>query len=80
MLKQIIEKHDEQEFVIADGFDAAVIGVDVNTMRLIYSIEKCRAILMEEGMSYVDAEEYLWFNTITSYVGEHTPIWCDDEF
>ena len=80
MLDDIIAQYSEVEFLIADGFDEAVIGLDVNSMRLIYSIGRCTEILVDEGMSYEDATDYLWYNPITSYVGELTPIWCDDKF
>lgn len=35
MLDLIISQYDE-ELLIADGFDDAIIGIDENTMRLIY--------------------------------------------
>ena len=68
------------EILTADGFDDAVIGIDVNSTRLIYSVEKCINILMEQGMSMTEAVEYFEFNVSGSYVGENTPIWCEDLF
>lgn len=80
MLENILETYQDVELLKADGFDAAVVGIDVNTHRLIYSISKCIEILMErDEMEYSEATEYLWYNTINAYVGEKTPIWCDDE-
>jgi len=61
----------------ADGFDQAVLGVEESTMRLIYSVKKCIEILTED-MSEEDALEYFNYNTLRSYVGEKTPIWCHD--
>ena len=35
MLDQIIEQYPDENFLIADGFDNAIIGLDEKTMRLI---------------------------------------------
>jgi hypothetical protein len=77
MLEKIIQQYDDYTFIVADGFDDAVIGVDVTTMKLIYSVEKCINILME-NMSFVDAMEYFTFNVGGANIGEGTPIWCWD--
>jgi hypothetical protein len=79
MINQIIELYDDEEFLKADGFDEAIIGLDEATMRLIYSVKKCIAILARD-MSKEDAIEYLNYNVISAYVGEKTPIWCQDDF
>ena len=78
MLKNIIEQFEETEFLKADGFDEAVMGFDLNSDRLIYSISKMLEILMNDGMEKMDAIEYLEFNTFGAYVGEKTPIYMWD--
>lgn len=80
MLEKILEQYQDEEILIADGFDDAVIGIEVSSMRLIYSVEKCLDILMKEGMDISEAVEYFEFNVSGSYVGEKTPIWCEDLF
>jgi hypothetical protein len=80
ILTQIIEDRYDEEFLKADGFDDAVIGVCYNSNRLIYSYKKCLDILIAEGMELVDAEEHLSYNTMGAYVGEKTPIWCMDNY
>jgi hypothetical protein len=45
MINEIIERYEDELFLKADGFDDAVIGVDENQMRLIYSVSKCIEIL-----------------------------------
>lgn len=79
MIDNIIENYYEEKFLKADGFDAAVIGVEESTMRLIYSVSKCLHILQED-MSEIDALEYFTYNVSGSYVGEKTPIWCWDNY
>lgn len=76
-LESIIEKYPDETFLKADGFDDAILGVDESSMRLIYSISKCIDILMED-MSDEDALEHFYYNVSGSYMGEQTPIWCDD--
>jgi hypothetical protein len=79
MINLIIEKFEEETFLKADGFDKAIIGVEEKTMRLIYSVSKCISILCVD-MSEEDALEYFEFNVKDSYMGEKTPIWCEDYF
>ncbi len=79
MIEQITEQYQEEEFLTADGFDDAIIGVEENEMRLIYSVSKCLKIL-EQDMTELDAMEYFTFNVSGAYVGEKTPIWCWDNF
>lgn len=73
----MIEQYPDQEFLLADGFDAAILGVDVKTKRVIYSRDKCIEILQEDGMDREEAEEYFDFNVSDAYVGEQTPIFLE---
>lgn len=81
MLEEIIEYYPDETFLKADGFDEAVIGVEIPSMRLVYSVKKVIEILItEDEMSLEDAMEHFEFNIRGSYVGELTPIWCDDMY
>ena len=80
MLEGIVEYFQDEEILKADGFDNAVIGIDTGTMRLIYSVTRCVEILIVGGMDMNDAIEYFDFNVRGSYVGDKTPIWCDDMY
>jgi hypothetical protein len=82
MLEEILDYYPEETFLKADGLDGAVIGVQVgDPMRLIYSVTKVIEILItEDEMSMEDALEHFEFNIRGSYVGEQTPIWCDDMY
>jgi hypothetical protein len=79
MIDKIIDAYSDETFLKADGFDEAIIGVDETTMRLIYSVSKCIQILMKE-MSEEDALEHFSYNVSGDYVGDKTPIWCQDNF
>ena len=77
-LEEIIEMFPEEEFLTADGFDSAIVGVEPNSMRLVYNRDKMIGILMtDEEMEEIDAIEYLEYNTWNAYVGEKTPIFIE---
>jgi len=76
----IIDRMPDETFMFADGFDNAIIGICEVTNRVIYSVKRIIEILMGEGMEYEDALEHFGFNVAGGYVGEMTPIFCDDRF
>lgn len=80
MLELILDNYPEESFLKADGFDEAVIGLEEPSLRLIYSIKKTIEILIEEGMTEEDALEHFYYNVSGAYVGDLTPIWCEDRF
>ena len=68
---------DEDDILLADGFEAAYLGVcrRFNTYAALYDYDQCVAVLMErDEMSYEDAVEFLEFNVLGAYVGESTPV------
>lgn len=79
MIDKILYCFPEDAFLKADGFDDAIIGIDEETMRLIYSVSKCIDILKKD-MEEEDAIEYFNFNVNGAYMGDKTPIWCSDNF
>ena len=81
MKKAIIEQlsNDEENTIFYDDFDDAIIGLDLSSYRIIYSVKKCIEILCRD-MNVEDAREHFEFNVIGSYVGEKTPIFCSDEY
>ena len=80
ILDLITQEYPDESILKADGFDDAVIGIDRNSMRLIYSVQKMIDILIEEDMSEEDVIEHLEFNVFCAYVGENTPIYCHDNW
>ena len=82
MLQKIIEAFPEDAFLEADGYDNCIIGVDTNSEppRLVYSVKRIVSQLTGEGLTFEDAIEHFEFNMSGGYVGEQTPIWCNDLF
>lgn len=79
MLETILNAFDDDTFLKIDGHDSAVIGVDLKSMRLIYSTSQIIKNLMND-MSENDAVEFYEFNIACAYLGEMTPILCEDYF
>lgn len=82
-LEEIIEKYPDEEILKADGFDNCVLGYEYNwdgNIRLIYSVKAMLDGLIFEGMTEEDAIEHFEYNIRGGYVGEKTPIWCQDDF
>jgi hypothetical protein len=67
------------DFLFADGFDLAIIGICIKTYCIVYSKSKCIEILSKD-MNHEEALEYFDFNVDGAYVGEQTPIFVEDEF
>lgn len=68
---------ENPEALLADGLAEAYIGYTQNhhhPVVAVYDIDKCRQILMDDGMSEDEADEYLSFNTLGAYVGPNGPL------
>jgi hypothetical protein len=70
--------HDDEQVLLADGFEDAFIGIGRQFGKpiAIYERSKCIEILMED-MSQDDAEEYFQFNVEGAFVGDKTPIFLE---
>jgi hypothetical protein len=64
--------------LLADGLEDAFVGVcerfGFAEPVAAYDREKCIEILMRDGCTHEEAEEYFYFNTIGAWVGEQTPV------
>lgn len=59
------------------SYNKAIIGVSINSKHIIYSYDLLLSILVEGGMSYDDAMDWLEYNTLRSieYMeAEYRPI------
>ncbi|HRZ18451.1 MAG TPA: hypothetical protein P5136_00100 [Methanofastidiosum sp.] len=77
--ERIIQSYPDEEFLFADGFDKAILGVDIREHKIVYSKSKCIDILLRD-MNSEDAIEYFEYNVEGAYVGEKTPIFIEDTF
>ena len=69
-----MELYPDDTFVIVDGFDDAIIGVDDNNLKIVYDIDEVINILIINGMDVDEAIEHYEYNIAGSYVGENTPL------
>ena len=75
-LERIIENFPDENIMIADGFDDAIIGIEEESLRIIYSVKKILDILQKD-MTEEKAINYLYYNILGSQV-ENGPIFCTD--
>lgn len=71
----------ENKPLTANGLDSAIIGSEYHSHKVVYSIERILAVLMErDGMDMDEAVEFFDFNIAGAYVGEMTPlyVWTED--
>jgi hypothetical protein len=71
---------ENPDALLADGFDNALIGVCRRCTQpplAAYDYEKVAQSLMNDGMSYEDAVEFIEFNIVGAWMGEHTPIFVE---
>jgi len=82
MIDKILDMYPDEQFLTADGFHNAIIGLDLLSMKVIYSVTKVIEIIMLEDpdISESDAYEHFEFNISGAYMGERAPIWCYDNF
>lgn len=73
-IEEVIELWPDEEFMVADGYDEAIIGVEEEGMRIVYDVDQIIRILMKDGMTADDAYDFYHYNIVGSYVGEKTPL------
>lgn len=67
---------EDDKILLADGFEDAFVGIatQFNRKFSVYDREKCIDILIvRDGMTNDEAEEYFQYNVEGSWVGESTP-------
>jgi len=83
MLQEIVDMFPESEILKCDGYDDCILGYDYNwdgNIRLIYSVKAILdKMVKEDGISDEEAIEHFDFNFRGAYMGEKTPIWCQDD-
>jgi|TARA_R110002012_G_scaffold84090_6_gene210941 hypothetical protein len=65
------------EAIMYDGFDDALVGIVARcgTEPLaLYDREKCIQLLVGQGLTNTDAEDYFCYNVEGCYAGPHTPF------
>jgi len=67
--------------LLANGFEDAFLGEAMrygfNGRVAAYDYGKCLDILMQDGMTYEEAEEFFSYNTLGAWVGEQTPVFIE---
>lgn len=83
LLKQLDEWANDyfpdQEILIPNGFEEAFMGVAVqfDNHIPIFNRSKCLDILISQGMSFEEAQEFFDFNVQSAWHGPNTPAFID---
>ena len=81
MIKEKIEEilGEDENVLLADGFEDAFVGIGRQFGKpfAVYDRFECIEILIKEGMSEEEAEEYFQYNTEGAWVGDQTPIFLE---
>lgn len=67
------------ETLLADGWDAALIGTADRKGHLlaVYDREKIHQMLVADGLTHEEAHEYVDINVCGAWVGDGTPIFIE---
>lgn len=77
-LEKLTSDYPDHEFLVADGFDDAIIGVEVTSGRVVYDSGIMIEILVRnQEMTEEDAIEFIDYNVVNAFVGEKTPIFIN---
>jgi len=64
--------------ILFNGLDDALVGTTSTwpsrNIVAVYDRDACVRVFMEEGIGWVEAEEYMCFNVEGAYFGKHTPL------
>lgn len=65
----------DMTIVLADGLDEAFLGITHDDPpRAVYSYERVIDVLVNQGLTVEEADEYFEYNIAGAYVGEQTPL------
>ena len=75
-IDQIAEDNGDEEMLVADGLDPAIVGVtEASEPVVVYDYDKCIEVFrIIDKMDEEDAIEHMSFNVTGAYVGRRTPI------
>lgn len=78
-IRERLQDNYDQELLFADDWDDCIIGIsdDFGDIRVVYSVDKMIEQLMSYGDTYLEAREYIEYNTLNAWVGDRTPIYME---
>lgn len=76
MLDYLEECHPDAVILLPDEINDAIVGIDLESERVIYSYDLLIKYYKNTGMTYDEADEFIQFNTIRAlpYMGDKAPI------
>ena len=81
-LKEILAD-ENPEALLWDGLESAFVGIARRCGQptlAVYDYDLCIKVFTADGMTYEEAVEYIEFNVVGGWLGEHTPVMLDTRF
>lgn len=77
-IADMVSEHNP-EALLADGFEEAFVGVARRcgqpTLAVYDYALGVKVLMTRDGMDEGEAEEWMEFNVLGAWMGEHTPLW-----
>lgn len=74
-IEDVLDLLRDNECYTYDGLDDAIVGYTCSiNLAAVYDYGKCVEIFMDQGMSEIDAIEFLNYNVVSAYIGDSTPV------
>lgn len=73
---RLVHSAGDEDMLFADGFDKAIIGYIQRCGQpavVVYDRLACIDILVAQGLTEEDSEEFFEFNVVGAWVGDRTP-------
>lgn len=78
-LQIILDQFPDESFLVMEGHNNAILGVEAQRMVLAYSVKQILKNLQKD-MTRSEALEYFEFNMAQAHMGEKTPVYVFDTF
>lgn len=74
-LKKLQEEFPDETLSIIDGYNDCILGIEIPTMKIIYSVNSI-VDKLAETMEEEDATDFFYQRVANIDCGERTPIFC----
>ena len=77
-LRELLEE-ENPDALLAEGFEDAMVGLarrcSQPTLAVYDHALGVQVLIRDRSMSYQEAVEWMEFNVVGAWMGEHTPVW-----
>lgn len=78
-LHVILDQFPDESFLVMEGHNNAILGVEAHRMVLVYSVKQILKNLQND-MTRAESLEYFENKMVQAHMGEKTPVYVFDTF